>query len=186
MDEKAQNWKLKLELERALRQQLLAIGEDGPKNKRVKTAREWFTQVSKILEVCVQESKNGQFDITPPVEIFQILSVIAADLGVGIIPQPISDVASRGRPAKGQIERRHISYATAYLKAVTMGVITDSSPIKTVKKAYGVGRESAQKWRKLPIPENIEILLESPDILKKKMIESGLIYQRAGRGISSH
>lgn len=186
VDKKTQNWKLELELEITLRQQLSAIGENGPEKERTKAARLWFAQVSKILGVCVEKSLSGKsedFDIVPPAHVFIVLRSLADDLGRGIIPQVVDDVSKQGHPKKPRRMENHIGYATAYLDAVKRGVIAEKKPNKVVREAYGVSAQCVRNWAKLPIPKNVMPSLNNPKFLKRKMLSCGEHYEKLGPGL---
>lgn len=177
------DWSQALRLEKCLREKIKKIGEDGPKAERNSACQKWFEQVSHVLELWIVKTREGNTEFSSPIELMVVLRKLTDELGVGIVPQLISDVAKRGRTPKGISERKHIGLASAYFHAVKDGIIEDRTAVKTVKIAYGVRRETAQKWKGVPIPKEIKTDM-APENLKKRMLEAGKKYKQMGRGLT--
>ena len=175
-------WMKLLERERALRLELLALGEDGDRDKRRDLSREWWGQIAKVLKAYPPALK----DISPfephPTEITYFLAGLAGYLAVGDIPQPIADVRGRGRTAMGPTEETHVAYATAYMVAAKDKHLTDRNYFKTICDAYGVRRQTAQKWLKFtPRDDLLNLAKNNSSQFTKKMLQVGGVYRRAGR-----
>lgn len=146
---KPEEWDMLMQRERELRSAAFVAARDGhPKHSRGAALREWWSCVSMILNACVQGSHGDKFDRSLPLDLFKIISNFAADMAVGNLPGPIRDVAERGRGGIGPREQRHIDIASAYIQAAKRGELVDRSPVKTVADAYGVARQTVQRWAK--------------------------------------
>lgn len=175
-------WLKLLEKESFCRQKLHSLGIASAKEKG-QAARDWWSIVSKVLDGCVKGSRGGNLEQRPPVELWRVLQGLAEDLAAGNLPEPMSDVAARGRGGIRWKERQHKDRATAYIQAAKRGVVDDKTPIKTVQDAFSVTRQTAQKWAKGEISDLD--LHRHPQALEKRMREAGAAYSKAGRGTAA-
>ena len=178
------DWEEELAREAALRQRLYELSTDetkGSKPARRTAARNWFAQLSRIMSFCVTESRQGEFVHKPPIEVWHILSALTDDLSRGLLREPITDVKGRGHPKMSKPEVNAVGCATLYLWAVKTGRIEDPHPIKTIQTVYGIRRQTAQKWKELAVPEELESLRHDPEQLEREMREQGQRYSFWGR-----
>ena len=170
--------------ERALRKALLEVGPAGQREARRKASRLWFAKVSEVM------NKYAALDsIEPaPKELFAILASIADDLGRGNVSQLINDVkGSSNRNQRTSGEANAVAYATAYIQMSKANRIPDRRHAKTVSDAYGVERQTAQKWGKEDLPSQLTEYLASLDDndlsvwLRNKISHHGAQYRKGGR-----
>jgi hypothetical protein len=98
-------------------------------------------------------------------------------LAVGKVPDPITDVKGAGQKKLGPTERHHIKVAATYISAARSGQISDGMPVKTVMRAFGVGRRTAEVWAK----HSTTLQVETPEILTGLLKRAGRRYQQSGR-----
>jgi hypothetical protein len=156
-------WRTAIDRERKARQALRDEGLDG--GARHEAVRSWWSAVEEVLRFNVEALNAGHAPQPPPSELMTVLRQLADQLAAGIIPDPIRDVAAKGkgRPGAGPMERRDITWAVAYRHACNddgllwSGVqvrINDPHPMKTLAGWYGVTRSTVKEWmRKGPISE---------------------------------
>lgn len=185
-DEEAQfrsMWTELLQREEMLRNKLSSSAE-APRAARRLASREWWKTVEELLRqysrALAFEHKRGWVD-KHPVQLLWTLGKVSGSLAVGTVPEPISDVASQGKPAAGPTERMHIGWATAYLVLAKRGLIADRTPIATIAEAYGARRQTAQQWVRRKMPDDVTSALNSPEAVEFKMRDSAVVYRRAGR-----
>jgi hypothetical protein len=100
----------------------------------------------------------------------------------GIVPGPIADCASPGRPV-GPSEERDLRHAVTYVLAAKRGLIDDKTPIETVRVAYNSkGRSNVHNWvKQYAATIDVAALADDPDAIKDRMIEAGRRYAAEGR-----
>jgi len=175
-------WLEALRLEREARGKLAAEDETNKGAVSSEVCREWWERVGTLLDLYISIAKSGASPTPQPLELLFALKGMAGYLAVGQIPDPISDVRSRGATQPGPTERRHIAFASAYIQAAKAGKIDDPKPIKRIQDHFGVVRQTAQKWGKREVPESIRMLADSdPDDLIGQTFSAGEIYRQAGR-----
>lgn len=145
------------------------LDEAAPKLVKRKNARLYWKAVEALLRhLALREPLIAELQIA---ETLEILSLQAGYLGVGAIPELISDVATRGNPAAGPSEKRDIAIAVAYRQACQPeGLITGSgavcvdntSPTQTLADWYGVLERTVQRWARYAGP-NIRLPIEARD-----------------------
>lgn len=178
-----EEWNRKIDRERELRSKLARIGECGNRVAQRNAAREWFGHVAVMLRDCARAPDARDRPLRPPTELLVVLADLLTDLGRGSVSQLFTDVTSHGATRRGKTEERHIGYATLYLLAVERGEIEDKTPVKTIQDCYGVGRSTVYGWKKLTVPEVIQLDYEEmgPEWLATQIRDAGEIYRRAGR-----
>ena len=96
------------------------------------------------------EVSTGDFADT-----LSFLSLQAGYLAVGIVPEPASDVAARGKPGVGPSESRDKRIAVAYRRACEpSGLplngciirVQDHKPMQTLADWYGVTEGALRRW----------------------------------------
>ncbi len=183
-NESTDHWERELALEHELRTKLYELRQDesdAGKKSRGKASREWFAQVHKVLDQWIRTPTETRLPYRPPDEVLIILCNIADDLSRGLLREPLTDIIEHGRNPMDQVEENDIGYATAYLQAVEDGKINDRSPVKTITDAYGVKRQTAQRWKKKKVPDAIVELVRDLDVLMDKVRSRGKFYRMAGR-----
>lgn len=173
LDPNPPSWDAVLMRERSARQYVIDHQDDRP----TELTREWYGLASHILATYAAGLSHHH---TPPTEVLLVMAGMTDYLSRGIIPEAVTVVQSKGRKRIGSLEERHIGYATAYMHAVRDGVIDDDTPVATICRAYGVQRQTAQRWGKLNIPLSVPRGM-APDALKNAIEHMGAIYSRAGR-----
>lgn len=156
--------------------------------ERAAAAREWWLMVNAVLWKFVRTHAQEGILLEPfPYEVLGRLANIAEDLANGHVSRVISDTTYRamGRPFF-RFERHSIDHAIHYIDAVLSGEIDDPSPKKTVREEYNVTDETVRNWLK----RREEILVGVPrgktgKDITQKMLDSGALYYRIGRGAPS-
>lgn len=173
-----QTWEQLIESERRLRQEI----HDYEALRNTDNLRGWYAVASHIMFVCASSSRLGSLPLSPPAELFAVISGMMDSFSRGIIPQAVSDVTGRGRPQASKLEETDIGWATIYAMAVRSGAISDPTPVKTICDAYHVERQTAQTWARLRPPATwlpVEDL--SSSFIVEQMRSAAAQYSRAGR-----
>ena len=143
--------------------------------------RQLFRELGDLLGFYAPLPTPSSPHVGLPPNVASMLKGLFGELAVGNLPGPIRDcISRRGARAPGPSEAKPIAIAVAYVKAVRAGAITDRSPIKTVNNAYGVSRQTAQRWVRETAP--LDGWREYPaDHLQWLMEEAGRRHKFAGR-----
>ncbi len=176
-------WNELCALEEAARATYLASKDERTDQELRSIARNWWGTVEAVLRHYAREmAYERHYALEPkPYRLLWDLHEIAGHLAVGNVTPTIQDVVGRDTAATGPAERLHISWATGYLKLAEQGEISDPSPVKTVMQHYGVRRQTAQRWAKLPLHEDVSAALSSPDAMPFHIKDKGAIYRKHGR-----
>jgi hypothetical protein len=117
--------------------------------------REWWGDAGAIVRLLRVALEGGFVPDPPPLELLDILADMADTLATGKVPASMQHAASRGGKPAIPEEGRLIAIACAYLHAAGAGLvyagvpitIADETPIKTIRTAYGVNRDTPHKWK---------------------------------------
>lgn len=146
--------------------------------------REWWSQSSEILWFLMRASTSAGLHVSPaPASLFAEFARVAEDLGNGVSPPLIGQVSERGRKTYSVNERKEVSIALCYLRAVEEGRIEDRSPNKTVRNAFGVSRSTVKKWEE--VREVICAGMPGADYTSEQLVDAlkaaGELHKRNGR-----
>ncbi|WP_395697894.1 hypothetical protein [Methylocella sp.] len=134
--------------------------------------RDWWGGVEKALAFYNRNAANWRA-LKPPAGLLNIVENLAGYLAAGTIPKLVARAATRGAPAAGPTERRHIAIAVAYIRAaeahfafldaddagapkatgaraVAYGgavYVVDPHPKKTVREAFGISAVTLRRWQ---------------------------------------
>lgn len=182
-DERTAQWRGLLERAKVARENLERAGDDRDA-LRVAT-REWWASTQQLLSVYGRMMARGEhqtLSTAPEMALVVIsLSEVAGFLETGTVPDRVSLVAGAGTAKAGPVERRHVGWATAYLRLARTGVIDDKTATKTIQDAYKVERQTVQRWAKLEIPSEVEAMISNPEVVQFYMADSAAIYRHRGR-----
>lgn len=148
--------------------------------------RDWWAAVECLLKFAAQD--GGRI---VPADLLAALAGLAGHLAIGDIPSPISHAAVNGRHSMKPRERLDIGLAVAYIAAAKSGIehfgevilIADKSPIKTVQEAFGVPRQTVQRWVNTVAPCGLGSNPIDAEILESLMRQAGQRYRIAGRSV---
>ncbi|MGE4612191.1 MAG: hypothetical protein AAED33_12525 [Paracoccaceae bacterium] len=190
LEETRSEWQLLLEDEEQLFIRACEIDRElwGKHKVKSEAVREWWSAANAILWKYVRTHAQHNIYLEPmPAYTMARLANIAEELSNGNVPSFVSDAAISGRP-RWRKQRHHIAYAIYYIEAATRGEIKDTAYNKTVREIYGVTSRAVQKWleERDKICIGVPIKGYSPELIEKKMRESGAIYDELGPGIGNH
>jgi hypothetical protein len=167
---------------------------DAPAEIRRQALQEWWGVVSDVLRVYIIALAQGANPDSPPREVLVVLELAARYIAVGQIPDHIAYAAALGRRFPGPDLARDMGIAAAYMQAASPGgfhyrgetiVIKDAMPVETVRKAFGVGRQTARDWKQKTIPPVFGEDHLDGKALTKFMLEAGTRFKEAGTSLSA-
>jgi hypothetical protein len=150
--------------------------------------RDWWRSIEMLFKATARATALGE--TVPPIpEALNAIAGIASYLAVGKIPDPVKAAAAKGRTKRGPWEARDIGVAVAYTLACKGMLqhnghavsITDQTPNKTVREAFGVSDRTVRDWQNDCQPDSLGVNDITPDILTNLMKKAGERYSSAGR-----
>jgi hypothetical protein len=153
--EQEHQWRLLLEKENILKTNL-------NENSSPSAFREWWVEVERVFNRLRISQLPAQDPL--PIGLFYTMSGFVGHLAVGDMPEPMSNVLTRGQTSPTPMERRDIRWAVTYRKAVELDIIEDRRPIQTIKGVYGVISDSAVRtWCREYEPFNDDLEIDDKD-----------------------
>ncbi len=176
------DWRAEIEKERALRECVVGLdSNDSPAADERKALQAWYRQVTFMLKYCLYYSRVEGLEAIPPVDMLTALARVTDFLARGIIPPFVSKVAKRGTPPLLPGEEVAIGWASAYINGCRIKQIDDEAHIKTICDIYSVKRQTAQKWGRMRLPEDLEGYALTPSFVTRHMEAAGKRYSLQGR-----
>jgi hypothetical protein len=169
-------------------------GTRNGKKPSKKTNKRFWNSVCNVLHAYRREENLGYSDnpIHPfPPTVAIALERVLGEMVAGTLPEPWEALRRAGAPSPLPLEREDIGWAVRYMKASREGVISDKSPNKTVREAYGVGESTVRSWvKKYPHVKTDDFLPNaSPKvraaIITKRVKSGGTRYSHSGRSLSA-
>jgi hypothetical protein len=193
MDEQELQWLALLRDERDKREAARVFYSRPRTRAFSKALRDWWGAIEAPLKVYKIALAEGRTLSPPPIEILECLEVVASCLATGKLPGIAADAISQGRRGAESRERRDLGLAVAYMQAASgrlehageQVLIEDWRPVATICEAFGVGRSTAQGWRKNIEPAFLGVHRIDGEILASLMRDAGARYKTAGRSASA-
>lgn len=150
--------------------------------------KQWWFSVHRVLLFYTRAHDHADKPLEPfPAHLMLRLSRITHDLGLGDVPEVITDLQKgSGRNSTGWTEREDIANAIFYIEACRTGIINDKAFNQTVSSAFNVTKRTVQRWCETPdrYCENFSSP-RSAKAIEQRMKRSAERYRRYGRGAPS-
>ena len=144
--------------------------------------RAWWGTVAEVLMEYAKRVAGGSAPETPMAEMAIVLAHLARDLAAGVVPDPIKDVATRGRTKPGSFEARDLRMAVAYHRACSPpGLLhrgeyiklDDPAPVQRIHLWY----DWLERYEPAFLGEN----RINEDVIINEPVAAGERYRAAGR-----